>query len=86
MADDGERPNGGTLAGIVQDVIGPLVARDLGEIEWLGVVDGIAEVSLRGACAGCPGQSYTLNDVILPALRAADASIRSVRARNRPRG
>ena len=69
------------LADLVREVLAPLVAVDRGEIEWVGVVDGVAEIRLGGACAGCPGQSFTLNAVILPALRAVDPSLSGIRVR-----
>ena len=75
-ADDGTAPD---LAALVRTVLAPMVARDRGEIEWVGLRDGIAEIVLRGACVGCPGQSFTVSQVVLPALQAADPSVRSIR-------
>jgi Fe-S cluster biogenesis protein NfuA len=69
------------LATLVRDVLTPLVAVDKGQIEWVGVSGSVAEIQLGGACAGCPGQSYTVNKVILPALRVIDPSIESVRVK-----
>lgn len=59
-----------------------MVARDRGEIEWVGLDGDVAEVILRGACVGCPGQAYTINEVVLPALRAVDPTIVRIRVRS----
>jgi Fe-S cluster biogenesis protein NfuA len=69
------------LADVVRDVLAELVGADGGTIEWVGLRDGVAEVRLGGACAGCPGQSFTVRTVVLPALRAVDPTIKSVRIR-----
>ncbi len=67
------------LAEVVKDVLAPLVAVDGGEIELVSVVDGVAEITFRGACAGCPGQAFTTREVVLPALQAVDPGIVSVK-------
>jgi Fe-S cluster biogenesis protein NfuA len=64
---------------VVRAVLAPLIEIDGGEIELLAVKDGVAEITLRGACAGCPGQSFTAREIVLPALRAADPRIVSVK-------
>jgi Fe-S cluster biogenesis protein NfuA len=71
--------DGSVFAAVVREVLAPMIARDRGEIEWRGLHDGVAEIVLRGACLGCPGQSFTVSQVVLPALQAADPSVRSVR-------
>ena len=38
----------------------PRLQADGGDIEFLGVVDGIVKVRLKGACAGCPMSTMTL--------------------------
>ena len=40
--------------------IRPLLQADGGDIELVGVEDGVVKVRLRGACAGCPGAQMTL--------------------------
>ena len=44
----------------VIDEIRPLLQADGGDIELVGVEDGVVKVRLRGACAGCPGAQMTL--------------------------
>ena len=40
--------------------IAPALALDDNAIEVLGVADGIAQVRLTGACAGCPATIMTI--------------------------
>ena len=44
----------------VIDEIRPLLQADGGDIDLVGVEDGVVKVRLRGACAGCPGAQMTL--------------------------
>ena len=72
---DGHR----ALRALVESVLAPLVAKDGGELRWERRVDDVVEVSLGGACLGCPAQRDTLDWVLLPALRAVDPSVAAVR-------
>ena len=45
---------------ILEDEIRPYVAQDGGEITFAGFHDGVVEVFLQGACAGCPSSTITL--------------------------
>ncbi len=38
----------------------PRLQADRGDIELLGVVNGVVKVRLKGACAGCPMSTMTL--------------------------
>ncbi len=42
------------------DKIRPMLQADGGDVELVDVLDGIALLRLRGACAGCPGAQMTL--------------------------
>jgi Fe-S cluster biogenesis protein NfuA len=77
--DQVEKPVSDELAGVVKTVLAPLLAIDGGCIELVSVRDGVAEITLSGACAGCPGQSITTREVVLPALRAVDGTISAVK-------
>jgi Fe-S cluster biogenesis protein NfuA len=68
------------LARTFAEVIAPLVAIDHGTVSLVRRTGDVVEVRFGGACKGCPGQSYTLKGVLLPALQAADPSVRDVRA------
>ncbi len=40
--------------------IRPALQADGGDIEFVDVVDGVVQVRLQGACAGCPMSQLTL--------------------------
>ncbi|PKL15111.1 MAG: hypothetical protein CVV50_01175 [Spirochaetae bacterium HGW-Spirochaetae-6] len=44
---------------LIED-IRPRLQMDGGDIEFIGLEDGIVKVRLQGACHGCPSASYTL--------------------------
>jgi Fe-S cluster biogenesis protein NfuA len=44
----------------VLDEIRPGLQADGGDIEFIGVNDGIVKVKLKGACAGCPMSTMTV--------------------------
>ena len=46
---------------VVMDTIRPMLQADGGDIELVDVTEeGVVQVRLRGACAGCPGAQMTL--------------------------
>lgn len=61
---------------ICQEVLGPLVATDGGALEILRFDGDDVYIHLSGACAGCPGVSFTTDKIILPALRSVAPKIR----------
>jgi Fe-S cluster biogenesis protein NfuA len=54
---------------LVDEVLGPLIAADGGEIELVGIVDKRLLVRLTGTCAGCPGRPYTLARIVEPVAK-----------------
>ena len=54
---------------ILEQEIRPYVAMDGGEISFAGYRDGVVEVYLQGACAGCPSSTITLKMGIESRLR-----------------
>ena len=42
------------------DEIRPSLQADGGDIEFLGVDNGVVKVKLKGACAGCPMSTMTI--------------------------
>lgn len=56
----------------------PTLRADGGDIELIDVKDGVVQVTLTGACAGCPMSQMTLKQGVEKALRAAIPEIREV--------
>jgi Fe-S cluster biogenesis protein NfuA len=56
----------------------PFIQADGGDVEFLGVEDGIARVRLRGACSGCPHAAITLQMGIERHLRERVPEIKAV--------
>lgn len=45
---------------VIDESIRPFIQAEGGDIELVAVHSGKVAVRLRGACAGCPGATYTL--------------------------
>jgi len=45
---------------LLEDEIRPAVARDGGDILFVGYREGVVELEMRGACSGCPSATATL--------------------------
>lgn len=63
---------------ILENEVRPYVERDGGEIVFAGFSDGVVQVSLRGACAGCPSSTITLKLAIEGRLKEAIPEVHSV--------
>lgn len=59
------------VAVVLDEEVLPGVHRDGGDIHLLRVVDGVAYVSLRGACASCPASVLTLKGAVERTLKRA---------------
>jgi Fe-S cluster biogenesis protein NfuA len=57
------------VAAVIEE-IRPLLQADGGDIELVGVEEGVVKVRLRGACAGCPGAAMTLKMAVERRLKA----------------
>ena len=44
------------------DEIRPMLQAHGGDIQLVGVEEGVVKVKLQGACAGCPGAMMTLKE------------------------
>ncbi|MBI2852018.1 MAG: NifU family protein [Chloroflexi bacterium] len=65
----------------VETVLGkirPLLMRDGGDVELIGVKDGTVQVKLTGACGGCPMSTLTLKMGIERILRQEIPEIKEV--------
>ena len=58
--------------------IRPTLQADGGDVELVGVDEGIVSVKLTGACAGCPMSTMTLKNGIERILRERVPEVREV--------
>jgi len=63
---------------ILERDVRPYVEQDGGEIRFAGYRDGVVEVVLQGACAGCPSSAVTLKLGIEARLKDEIPEVRSV--------
>lgn len=63
---------------ILERDVRPYVEQDGGEISFAGYRDGVVEVLLQGACAGCPSSSITLKMGIEARLKEEIPEVESV--------
>ncbi|MCB9192402.1 MAG: NifU family protein [Flavobacteriales bacterium] len=57
------------IIAILDNEVGPAVARDGGNITFKGYDNGVVNVVLRGACSGCPSSTVTLKNGIETLLK-----------------
>ena len=61
------------------DKIRPMLKADGGDVELIGVSDdGIVQVRLQGACAGCPMSQMTLKNGIERVIKQEVPEVKSV--------
>ncbi|MDP2856431.1 MAG: NifU family protein [Bacillota bacterium] len=58
--------------------IRPTLQADGGDVELVGVDDGVVKVRLKGACGGCPMASMTLKNGIERVLKARIPEVKTV--------
>lgn len=58
--------------------IRPQLQADGGDVELVGIDNGVVKVRLQGACAGCPMSQMTLKDGIEKVLKKEIPEIKSV--------
>lgn len=66
------------IKAILDEKIRPILQRDGGDIELVGVEDGTVTVRLQGACGGCPGAQMTLKMGVERLLRESIPEIKEV--------
>lgn len=60
--------------------IRPMLQADGGDVELVDIVDGIVQLRLQGACAGCPGAQMTLKMGVERQLKQDIPEVKSVEA------
>ena len=79
----GEKRMGVTIEKRVQNAleeIRPKIQADGGDIELVGIENGIVKVRLKGACAGCPMSALTLKQGVERFVKTKVPEIQSVEA------
>ena len=54
--------------------------QDGGEIELVGIENGVVKVRLKGACAGCPMSQMTMANFVEAELKKAVPEVKRVQA------
>jgi len=76
-ADDEETV--GVIKDLIETRVRPAVAQDGGDITFKGFKEGIVYLSMRGACAGCPSSTATLQYGIQNLLKHFVPEVEEVR-------
>jgi Fe-S cluster biogenesis protein NfuA len=69
----------GTIKELLDTRVRPAVAQDGGDITFQGYRDGIVYLTMRGACAGCPSSTATLQHGIENLLKHFIPEVQGVR-------
>ena len=64
----------------VLEEVRPSLKRDGGDVEFVRYNDGIVELKLKGACAGCPLSQLTIKSYIEVLLKEKIPEIKEVKA------
>ena len=65
---------------VLNEKIRPAVAMDGGDIQLKSYKDGVAEVMLKGSCAGCPSSAVTLKQGVERMIKHYVPEVNSVTA------
>ena len=77
--DAGDEETVTVIKDLLETRVRPAVAQDGGDITFKGFKEGIVYLSMRGACAGCPSSTATLQHGIQNLLRHFVPEVEEVR-------
>jgi Fe-S cluster biogenesis protein NfuA len=77
--EEGDQETVATIKELLETRVRPAVAQDGGDITFKGFKEGIVYLSMRGACAGCPSSTATLQHGIQNLLRHFVPEVEEVR-------
>ncbi len=63
---------------VLQDQVRPEMGEHQGDIEVIGMEDGIVKVRFLGKCSNCPSASLTLESLVASALKENIPEVRDV--------
>lgn len=66
------------IRAVLDEEVRPAVAMDGGDVAFVAFRDGIVELSMRGACSGCPSSAATLEHGIEARLRERIPEVQGV--------
>jgi Fe-S cluster biogenesis protein NfuA len=66
------------------DEVRPYLEAHGGDVELLGVADGVARLRLKGACSGCPSSAITLKSAVEEAIHKAAPDLDEIVAEDDP--
>ncbi len=78
--DEGDEDIVDTIKDLLETRVRPAVAQDGGDITFRGYKQGIVYLEMRGACAGCPSSTATLQHGIQNLLKHFIPQVQSVEA------
>ena len=67
--DEGDAETVATIKDLIETRVRPAVAGDGGDITFKGYKEGVVYLTMKGACAGCPSSTATLQHGIQNLLR-----------------
>lgn len=77
--DPADQETVNTIKELLETRVRPAVAQDGGDIVFKGFRDGIVYLTMRGACAGCPSSTVTLQHGIENLMRHFLPEVQAVR-------
>lgn len=63
---------------ILETKVRPQLAAHYGNIELIGVQNGVVEVKLLGQCSGCPSAKFTIEEIVEATLKESLPEIKKV--------
>jgi Fe-S cluster biogenesis protein NfuA len=66
------------------DEVRPYLAAHGGDVQLLGVEDGVARLRLKGSCSGCPSSALTLKHAVEEAITKAAPDVADIVAEDDP--
>ncbi len=66
------------LTAVVETILKPMVVADGGTIRIKESSPDAVTIELGGACLGCPGRAFTIQQVIIPVLQRAGHSQKNI--------
>jgi Fe-S cluster biogenesis protein NfuA len=66
------------------DEVRPYLAAHGGDVELLGVQEGVARLRLKGSCSGCPSSALTLKHAVDEAITKAAPDVADIVAEDDP--